>query len=219
MGCLRRFGCLVVVIVLAALAWSNRARILAWVHGVTGTQSPAPSAAADWELLTPEGADRAKKTIEKLAERSGPVFANVSPGDLVAYVFQELSKQIPSSAQGTAAAVVGDQLLVRASMDINDLGGRDLLGPLASVFNDREPVEFGGTLAVVTPGIGEYRVSQLSVRDLSLPHPAIPKLLAKLDRTPRPPGVDDDALALVVPVHIGDVRIKNGKITLYKVVP
>ncbi|MBX6331648.1 MAG: hypothetical protein IRY91_07360 [Gemmatimonadaceae bacterium] len=46
----------------------------------------------------------------------------------------------------------------------------------------------------------------------------IPRLLARLARAPRPSGVAADALALTVPPYIADVRIHDGKITLYKVV-
>jgi hypothetical protein len=37
-----------------------------------------------------------------------------------------------------------------------------------------------------------------------------------LDRGTRPVGVDTDALPLPLPSYIGDIRMANGKVTLYK---
>ena len=87
------------------------------------------------------------------------------------------------------------------------------------MLHDRETVMFGGMIDLVKPGLGEYRVQSVRVRDLPIPGPAIPRLLARLDRSPRPAGVHDDGMPLVIPAHIGDVRIKDGKVTLYKTVP
>lgn len=213
-GCLRSIGCLVVVAAIAVAAFLLRDRWLPLLHR-SPTHAAAPGGQA-WELLTPEGADRAKVAIEKLNARSGPVFANVDGADLAAYILQELSKELPPSAMGTQAAVIGDELYVRATVDPKDFGGASTLGPLAGVMGSREPVEFGGTMDIVKPGLGEYRVMQLKIHDLSIPHAMIPRLLRQYERGARPPGIADDALPLVVPVHIADVRIHNGRITLYK---
>ena len=40
--------------------------------------------------------------------------------------------------------------------------------------------------------------------------------MPEMRRGARPEGVTDDALPLVVPSYIGDVRIGQGKVTLYK---
>ena len=93
-----------------------------------------------------------------------------------------------------------------------------MLGPLAGMLRDREPVEFGGTLDVVQPGLGEYHVKSVRIRDFSIPRPMIPRLIRSAQRGTRPPGIADDALPLQIPPYIADVRMKNGKVTLYKVV-
>lgn len=219
MGCLKRLGCLVVLLVAAVLAWLFRDQWMPHVRRAMGrpvAQAAAPAPA--WEPLTPEGAARARAAVESLGKRRGPVFANLSPGDLTAYVLEELSKQLPPSADHIEAAAFGRQLHLRAEVDIRDLGDTRALGPLADVLGDRAQVQLGGTLEVVHPGLAEYRVESLRVHDLTIPPPMIPRLLARLARAPRPSGVAADALALTVPPYIADVRIHDGKITLYKVV-
>lgn len=224
MGCLRNLGCLVLLVVAAAAAWMFQDRwrpLLHRVHSTAPATAPATPAAPSgaWQPLTPEGADRARAAVEKLGSRSGPVFANVSGADLAAYIFQELSKQLPPSAQDAEAAVIGDELHVRAAIKVDDLGGRKALGPFAAMLGDREPVEFGGSLEVVRPGLAEYHVHSLHVGQLSVPRPMIPRLLRNIERGARPQGIASDALPLMVPKWIGDARIHDGKITLYKATP
>jgi hypothetical protein len=177
------------------------------------------SAAPVWEPLTPEGAARARAAVQLLSGPTGPVFTNIGGADLAAYVFDELSKQLPPSAQQLEAAVIDDRLHVRALINISDFGGPGSLGPLASMLGDREPVEFGGTLELVRPGLAQYRVKLLRLREFSVPSRMIPRLLQRVARGARPPGLAEDGLPLEVPSFIADVRIGQGQVTLYKSTP
>lgn len=172
---------------------------------------------ATWQPLSPAGAARARTAIEGLGQRSGPVFANIRAGDLAAFVFDSLSRQFPPSAENLEAAVIGDQLHVRGTLRLSDLGGTQALGPLASMLGEREPVQFGGTLEMLGTGLAQYRVRLLKVREFSIPPRAIPRLLRNAGGKSRPQGLADDALPLVVPRYIGDVRIGDGRVTVYKV--
>jgi hypothetical protein len=219
MGCLRRIGCLVLLLVIVVIGWATRRQWLPLLQRkVAEVRAPATPTGVVWEPITDSAAARARAAIEKLGERSGPVFANLSGGELASYLYQQLARQLPPSAQHVEAAVIGDQLVVRASVQLTDFGGRDALGPLASVMGARETVQFGGTLDVVRSGLGEFRVRSLKVRDLTLPSPMIPKLLRQVEHGTRPVGVNEDALPLVIPSYLADARIDNGKITLYKAV-
>lgn len=215
LGCLRRLGCLVLFMaILVAVAWWYRDRWLPLLP-----RHHAPTVAADtttWELLTPAGAERARAAVQKMASKSGPVFVNVSPGDLSAYIFQELSKQLPSGAEDLAAAVIGDQLYIRGDFPLSELGGGRSLGPLTDVLGSEERVTFGGTFEIVRPGLAEYHVHSIRVRDLDLPGAMIPRLVRQVGRGSRPAGIAEDALPLVVPANIADVRLRAGKVTLYK---
>jgi hypothetical protein len=46
----------------------------------------------------------------------------------------------------------------------------------------------------------------------------IPRLIRNAAQGTRPEGIADDALPLQIPPYIADVRVKNGKVTLYKAV-
>jgi hypothetical protein len=174
------------------------------------------STAPVWERLTPQGAERARTSVQLLSRPSGPVFTNIGGADLAAYIFDELSKQLPPSAQDLEAAVIDDRLHVRALVKVSDFGGAGSLGPLAAMLGDREPVEFGGTLELVRPGLAQYRVKVLRLRELSVPSRMIPRLLQRVARGSRPPGLAEDGLPLEIPAFIADVRIGQGHVTLYK---
>ncbi len=218
-GCFKSIGCLVVAIAFATGAWFTRDYWTPYLHRITQPIPAAPAHAANqWQPATPAGAARARAIIERLGSRNGPVYGNVEAGDLVAFIFQQLSHQLPTSARDVEAMVSGDQLLVRCSLNPRDLGDLSSLGPLSRVLGDREQVEFGGTLDIVKLGLAEYRVQSFRIHDFSLPHAMMPRLIKSYSKGARPPGLSDDALALTTPVHIGDVRINKGQVTLYKVV-
>ena len=47
----------------------------------------------------------------------------------------------------------------------------------------------------------------------------IPRVLRQTERGSRPDGLSEDGLPIVVPRYLGDVRIANGRVTLYKTAP
>lgn len=218
-GCFKSIGCLVVAIVVGAGAWAGRDYWTPYLHRITEPAQAAPAHTPGvWEPATPAGAARARAIIERLGSRDGPVYGNIEAGDLIAFIFQQLSHQLPPSARDVAAMTNGDQLLVRCSVDPRELGDLSQLGPLVNMLGDREQVQFGGTLDVVKPGLAEYHVLSFSIHDFPIPHAMLPQLIKSYSKGPRPAGVAADALPLITPVHIGDVRIRNGQITLYRVV-
>ena len=212
LGCLSRIGCLVVVLLFAVIAWLLRDR---WYAKVTG-RAPAAAAGPVWEPLSPQGAERARRALERLSHPSGPVFADLSGGDVASYMFQSLAKQLPESADSVEAAVIGDRLYIRASVRLKDLGGASTLGPVAGMLGDRERMQFGGTFHIVRSQLAEFQVKDIKIRDFSVPLTMIPRVLRQIERGSRPEGLSPDGLPVVIPSYLGDVRIGDGKITLYK---
>jgi hypothetical protein len=51
---------------------------------------------------------------------------------------------------------------------------------------------------------------------LNLPSALIPRIVTQLKKGKRTEGVSDNGLPMVMPEYISDVRIADGKITLYK---
>lgn len=211
--CLGRLGCLLLLVVAGALAFLTRER---WTPRVLGRGEPTP---VTWESVNEPGAQAAGDAVASLGRRGGPAYITVSAAELAALMVRSTGYRLPSELDSVEAAIDSETVRVRALVTIDDLRGLDALGPLARMLDRQERIEFTGTLGVLRPGLGEFRVSSVKIADLSLPRAAIPKLLARLDRSVRPEGVSPDGIAITIPEYIGDIRIANGQVTLYRRTP
>src|SRR4051812_13481417 len=119
-GCLRRLGCLAIII--AALgAWYFYTH-LSSNHPST-TRTAGATAHMGWEPLTQANAERGRAAVESLSQRTGPVFANMTPSQAASYIFLAATRQLPPSAQKIEAMAVNDRLRVRAEVSLKDFGG------------------------------------------------------------------------------------------------
>jgi hypothetical protein len=217
-GCLRRIGCLFVVLVAAGAAYLMRDRWLPYVPWLKTTSRASTAAAGGpaWEPVSDDGAARARRTIESLGKRTGPVFVSLPPGDLASYFYIALAQQLPPSADSIEAATIGNRMYVRAVISLDDFKAADALGPLAGIVGRRERLQMGGTFVLVRPGLAQFLVEDVRLGELPIPRGAIPKLLRQIRRGSMPPGVAENGLPFVVPTYVADARVADGKITLYK---
>jgi hypothetical protein len=214
MGCITRIGCLVLLAILAVVGWFTRDR---WMGLIRDRDDGATASAVTWQPLTEEAAARARAAVESLGRSSGPVFVNLTGAELASYAVAKLARQLPS-ADSIQAMVDGDRLSMRASVKLGELGGSGMLGPLAGMLGDRERLKLSGTLRVVRPGLGEFDVKEASLRDFRVPAGMIPRIMTRVARN-RPDGVAPSALPLTIPRYVGDVRLANGRVTLYRTNP
>ena len=77
-------------------------------------------------------------------------------------------------------------------------------------------VELTGSFHMLKPGLGEFEVQSAKVGQVALPQAMIPRLIQEIDHGTRPAGLRSDALPLPMPRYVSDIRIANGKVTLYK---
>ena len=213
-GCLRRLGCLVTLVVLIAAAWFTKDL---WYPRVFGPHTAEPEAVT-WQPVSTTGADRARLSVESLGRPSGPAFVSLKASDLAALILAEATSggQLPGSIRQGEAAVSGRQVLLRGVVELDDVKGLDALGPFGSFLNKEEPFSFGGAVDVVRPGLAEYRVESAQIGKFPIPTQAIPKLLSHLSRNARPEGVSSNGVAFKVPSYVGDARVADGRVTLYK---
>jgi hypothetical protein len=209
MGCIARLGCLILLVLLACIGWFTRNM---WLPAQF--RSHPPAAAARWQPATPAGAERARAAMQRLSQPKGPVFETLAAGDVAALAAGEIASRVGGSADSVAARVDGDRLTVRARVDFASL--RDKLGPLGGMIRDREMVELSGGFQMLQPGLGEFEVQSARVGQVALPHAMIPRLIQEIDHGKRPAGLRATAIPLPMPPYVSDIRIANGKVTLYK---
>ena len=207
-----RLGCLVLLLIAAAVGWFTRDL---WWERLRGEQV---AAAPMWERLSPAGAERTSNALRQLQAPEGPVFASLRGADVASYVFLGAGQLLPSFVDSAEAAVIGDQLVVRGSVPLRELGGSGVLGPFASMLGDREPMELAGRIRVTGPGRAELTIAHAKVRDFRLPDGLIPRLLRQAGVQPADSG-SASGIPIRIPAHVGDVRVGDSRITLYKNVP
>jgi hypothetical protein len=214
-SCLGRLGCLLLLVLAGAVAFLMRDR---WMPRVLGRGARAP---VTWETVKEPGAGTQKtgNDIASLGRANGPAYVTVSAAELAELMVASSGHSLPANLDSVEAAVDSETVRVRALVELEDLRGLDALGPLASILDKRERIEFTGTMGVLRPGLGEFRVASVKIAELSLPRAAIPRLLARLDASVRPEGVSPNGIAITIPEYIGDVRISRGEITLYRRTP
>lgn len=181
---------------------------------VKGSQ-PAVVAAGVWHPVTRSDESTAALAVSSLRADHGRVYANLTPAEAVAYLIQQTAKQLPPSSTDVRAMVSGDQLHVSAVVPLKDLGAEQALGPLAGMIGARDTVELAGRVDLIRAGLAQMHVTTARIHELTLPQAMLPKLVQQM-RHDAPDGIAPDAFPIPLPPYIGDVRIADGKVTLYK---
>ena len=218
-GFFRRLGCFIIILLILVAVWYWYARVPTTSRSMTTTTTTvgtSASASSGWQPLTAADADRGRAAVQSLGRQSGPVFANLTAAEAASYIFTVVAKQLPPSAQNAQASIVGDRLYVRSDVELKDFGGSKSLGPLGMLLGDRDSVRFGGTINMLKPGLGQFLVQEVKLGRFDVPNALIPRILTQMKRGKQPPGIAQNGLPMVMPSYISDVRISNGKITLYK---
>ena len=112
-----------------------------------------------------------------------------------------------------------EQVLLRSVVDLRDIAGDGALrGLLGVALEGRDTLRLAGTLDVVRPGLAEYRVRELRIKGIDVPPRLIPSLIGAMRRAVVADSLPSNALPIPLPKAVADVRVANGKVTLYKAV-
>lgn len=230
-GCFRRLISLVILAVVAVAAWLTRDQWLPPLRRAlgdgraavtTGADSAAAVSPADtgWLSLSFTSAERGRKALARITSRKGPAFVTLSASEFAGAMLDSLTAQLPASTESLQVRTSGNEFQVRASVRLGDLGGRAVLGPLASMLGDRERLTLGGTLEPTSvAGVAQFKLTRVKVGDFTVPGPVVPRLVKSIKRQPAPPGVEASAFSVRLPAGVGDIRAAQGKITLYRAAP
>lgn len=219
-GFFRRLGCLLIIIVLLAVAWYWYARVdekkTSTASNAAAIDVASGSVNSGWQSFTPADAERGNAAIQAFNRPSGPVFVNLTPAEAGSYLLSLVSRQLPPSATNAQAAVIGNRLYVRSEVAWKDFGDSRSLSSIRMLLGERDSVLIGGTINMLHPGLAEFHVEEMKLGKFDVPAALQRRLVAEIKKKNAVPGVSQDALPVVMPSYISDVRIANGKITLYK---
>lgn len=208
-GCIRKLGCLTILLVCAAVAYYFWARV-----PDDGPDAPGANRAIVWERLSPALGAQGRAAVEGLA--GGQSYATLSAGQVASYIFLEMANSLPETADNLEAAVIGDRLAVRGLVSLADIGGAKILGPLAQILSDRDTLLLTGTMSVLATGEGQFVVKELRFGDFRAPSGIIPRIVRQIDKTEERGPLAPNAISLPLPLGVGDVRVAGGVVTLYK---
>lgn len=214
-GCLRRAGCAVLLLVLGAAAWHWRDLWLPKAKELVTAELPGEEVDG-WQPLTRAGARRTVERVQRLRAPTGPAFVNVAAADFASYVLGAALTRLAEVDSAPVAIVHEGQLWLRTLIRLSDLGGRESLGPLSGLVNDVEPLTIAGRLEPVRNGLAQYRLTEVAIRDLKVPDLAVSRLVTRWGPPVRADGVAAEALPVELPSFVADIRLVNGRVTLYK---
>ncbi len=230
MGCLTRVGCLVVVVAAGAGAyWLYGDRLPSELGRLAGRAGRAVTSDTSgpldresriaWASLDDATAGGAE-AVARLARKNGPAFVTLGAGDLAGFLAAALSRNLPRSSIDPQVAVSDDRVLLRAVVDLRDFAGDGAFGSvIGAALNGRDTLRLSGTLQAVRPGLAQYRVRELRIKGVNVPPRVIPSLVGTLRRRARTDSLAPDALPIPMPRFISDVRVTNGRVTLYRTTP
>lgn len=207
-------GCLLVLIALGAAAWYFRGWWMPKAKAAVAVEMPADT--AGWSRITAAGGDRARERIATLSRRNGPAYVTLTANEFAAYVLGSALSEIARQDTSTQAVVEKGLLYIRTRIRLSDIGGKDALGPLARLFKDTEPLLVGGTLSAVRPGLAQFRLKEVAVRGIEVPRSVVGTLVKRWSAGTRPDSLATDGLPVTLPNNVVDLRLQNGKVTLYK---
>ncbi len=210
MGCLKNvlagIGCLVVLLAAAVAGYLYRDRLAHLYRHLRGLPE-AP--ALVWVRPDSGGASRAEAALRALANRGGPAYVDIPPGELAALIDRELARVPRRVFDSVAVALADGQVLVRGKLDVSQLPKR-LLGPLSEGLGRYEPVVAGGRLAAGPDGRVRWTIEELKIRDFPFPRTTIPAIIRSFDVS----DVHDAAVPIPLPVAVGDVRVSESGVRL-----
>lgn len=209
-----KIGCLLIVIALGAAVWYFRGYWIPKAKQAVAVEAPADT--AGWTRITSSGGERARRRIATLSHRSGPAYITLTASEFAAYVLGSALSEVARYDTAAQAVVEDGKLYIRARIRLSDIGGKDALGPLARLFNDTEPLLVGGTLTAVRPGLAQFRIKEVAVRGIEVPRSVIGTLVKRWSPGTRPDSLASDGLPVPLPPDVVDLRLQDGKVTLYK---
>lgn len=159
-----------------------------------------------------------------LRRRSGPAYVSLGARD-VAGLLAPLLRQLPPSARTAQLALDGDQLLLRSAVALSDFTGQSAVGAvLGKALVGEDTLYLAGPLEPVRPGLAQLRVRELRLKGIDVPTRLIPGLVSALRERAPAAAVDTavgaalaaDGMPVPLPATVSDVRVVNGKLTLYR---
>jgi hypothetical protein len=203
---MRKLIGLLVVVILVAVVWLQRERVLAFF-------SDDDKAAAQTKLEpTPELAEAAELKLQDLKEgRSEEIALHaVELQSLLRYKFIQL---LPAFVNSPEVELKDGKIEIKAQVPVDHLPSISELGEAAAFLPDTAEVGLTGSLLPLDSGRVALSIEDVSVARIPLPDRLTPKALKQLGRK-NEPGLAANALALPLPPGVASAFLRSDSLVL-----
>src|SRR5881409_359495 len=207
-----RLGCLAIVLVAALAAWWFREPILHSAARWFGPHSTKLPPVTDTAVgaPTPKALSSTQKKMDRLKQPSPPDSVVLSANEVAAMIGSGIDWSVRKSFDSLRVELLEGSVAVYCRLDTRVIPP-DALGPLAGFLNPMEPLRIAGPLSIERPGIGRFKVQELSLRGMAFPGPMVAQLARRVA------GADaGGAVPLRVSPVFTDVAIHPTGIVLYR---
>lgn len=212
-GCLRNafatIGCVTVAIVVLILGWEYRAQLAGAYRSLTGEQTPGGTVEALAGSPSPSALRAARRKEAAIAQRGGPAYIVLDADEVAALVVDALDSTARAALDSVRVTVSAGRIALEARINTAVLSP-EVLGPFQGALNRNEQARIAGPAKLVGVGVMSWAPDEFSIRAFPFPASAVPRLMDKL--TAR----RDGAVLIAVPLTVGDVRLRDDSLTLYR---
>ncbi len=208
MGCIKSLISLLLLLVVAAVLFLNRDRVIGKWHELRGDKANVVL------VPSPELADSAAARIASLdsGRQRRIALSEVELQSLLLYKFRSV---LPGFVDSPRVELKGDRISVHARIPVDRLPQVSELGEAASFLPDTTDVAVSGQLLPLRKGRVALTVDQVTAARIPLPRRLLPGALRKLGRHDEP-GLPADAMSVPLPPGADAAYVRNDSLVFLK---
>jgi hypothetical protein len=208
-GCLRRIVSLVILVLLALLAWHYRDTLVAKWHDLTG--APAP------ETTSADAARTGEEKLSALELAHPPARTALSGAELQALLRTRFAGLLPRWVDSARIRLEGDRVRLSGRVPVDHLPQIKSLGEVAGLLPDTAEVAVTGQVIPLDHGRVALAVDQITAAHIPVPRRLIPEVMGALRKGSA--GVPADALPLPFPHTITSAYVRADSLILMASAP
>jgi hypothetical protein len=212
MGCARNVlagvGCVTLLAVGAVGAYQYRTPLGRLVKHVVGSWSGADSVRTSG-AASADALARAREKEAAFARANGPAQITVTADEMAALVEVGLDPLARAALDSLRVTLTAGRFTLDAWVRTDRLG-RDILGPLTGVLEERERLRMSGPAALEEPGRVAWRPDEFRVREFPFPASLVPRVVDALT------GGRGGVVPIEVPETAGAVEIRGDGVIFFR---
>lgn len=196
-GCLGRLVALALVVVLLAVAWYNRDRLMGMVERVRGADRTSPELAA-----------RADEKLAALGDEGGATRVALGQAELQSLIDYRWGGFLPQDVVNPRVQLVDGQVTLEAGVATARFGRVEELKEIIAFLPDTTALRAVGTFVPLDSAHVALEIHELGAANIPVPRRLIPTVLSRFQRSSSP-DLAPNAVAVPLPPGISNVFISG----------